>query len=133
MQQLSAVKPLMARNSKGAHLTIASAKPIDLGHRTCIVMHVLCTSYTECIVSLIIVDRDNLFNNQCILINLKGISILESPLVFVFHLKKVFFVHFLTDNISKMLQVYETLVRESPLKNDGYETICFVKLIIDNF
>ena len=32
-----------------------------------------------------------------------------------------------------MLQVYETLVRGSPLKNDGYETICFVKLIIDNF
>ena len=72
MQQLSAVKPLMARNSKGAHLTIASAKPIDLGHRTYIanlseagkVMHMLCTSYTECIVSLIIVDRDNLFNNQ---------------------------------------------------------------------
>ena len=58
MQQLSAVKPLMAWNSKGAHLTIASAKPIDLGHRTYIanlseagkVMHVLCTSYTECIV-----------------------------------------------------------------------------------
>ena len=32
-----------------------------------------------------------------------------------------------------MLQVYETLVRGSLLKNDGYETICFVKLIIDNF
>ena len=34
---------------------------------------------------------------------------------------------------SQMLQVYETLVRGSPLKNDGFETICFVKLIIDNF
>jgi hypothetical protein len=72
MQHLSAVKPLMARNSKGAHLTIASDKPIDLGHRTYIanlskarkVMHVLFTSYTERIVSLSIVDTDNLFNNQ---------------------------------------------------------------------
>ena len=27
--------------------------------------------------------------------------------------------------------LYETLVRGSPLKNDGYETICFVKLTID--
>jgi hypothetical protein len=91
MQHLSAVKPLMARNSKGTHLTIASAKSIDLGHRTYIanlskarkVMHVLCTSYTECIVSLIIVDRDHLLKinkvtchsfmvHVCILINLKG-------------------------------------------------------------
>ena len=38
-----------------------------------------------------------------------------------------------TQNYIKMLQVYETLVRGSLLKNDGYETICFVKLIIYNF
>ena len=32
---------------------------------------------------------------------------------------------------AQKLLVYETLVRGSPLKNDGYETICFVKLTID--